>query len=84
MAEIEQNASDQAQEVTKIADSFSDILKVTEETLAASQEVAAASEQQKAALAELSRMFDVLRKKALSKEITSMDKNEHRKVFEKR
>lgn len=118
IAEIEQNAFVQAQEVTKIVDSFNGIVSVTEETSAASQEVAAASEQQKAALEELSHMasylkdtqmrlneiirsfgnditltddkkkaidnlLDVLRQLAASREIWSMDKNEHRKAFER-
>ncbi|WP_162991131.1 methyl-accepting chemotaxis protein [Biomaibacter acetigenes] len=61
IAEIEKNASGQAQEVTKIVDSFNDIVRVTEETSAASQEVAAASEQQKATLEELSRMAAYLK-----------------------
>jgi methyl-accepting chemotaxis protein len=118
IVEIEQNASGQAQEVTKIVDSFNDIVRVTEETSAASQEVAAASEQQKATLEELSRMaaylkdtqarlneiirsfgndivladdkkkaidnlLDILRKQALSRDVWSMVRDEHRKVFER-
>ncbi|MDI3480891.1 MAG: methyl-accepting chemotaxis protein [Tepidanaerobacteraceae bacterium] len=116
LAEIERNASGQVQEITKIVDSFNDIVKVTEENSAVSQEVAAASEQQKAALEELSSMaaylkdtqkrlnelirsfgkdvelaedkkravenlLNVLRENALSKEIASMDRSEHKKAF---